>query len=365
MIASVSARACARLALAVSVGLAACSTSNRGAFYQDDGPGRGPPTDIARIPDAQPRDEPLRRAANRPYLVFGKRFTPMTERRPFKQRGEASWYGRKFHGRKTAIGERYDMYAMTAAHPTLPLPSFVRVTNLSNGRQVVVRVNDRGPFLNDRIIDLSWTAAAKLGYERDGHAQVEVELVMPGADAAPMVAAVAPETATNDAAGEPSAPVSAASSVDAERVDVVPAGATAVAAPQAGAGGERPADAANRVVVPAANVVLVNTDPQDAAVGVASDATQAGSGSTLQMETVVQGERLPARAPQGSSFSSARSSNATRPRPGRRSSPCAFPGSASALRFIRRISASRSSPGPTSPRSTPVPPWRACVPHRI
>ena len=112
--------------------------------------------------------------------MLGQDFVPYQELKPYKARGIGSWYGRKFHGQKTSIGEVYDMFAMTAAHPTLPLPSYARVTNLANGRTVVVRVNDRGPFLHGRLIDLSYAAAWKLGYIGSGSAQVEVESVMPG-----------------------------------------------------------------------------------------------------------------------------------------------------------------------------------------
>jgi rare lipoprotein A len=154
--------------------------SRPGGYYLDDGPGDGPPPDLGRIPDAQPRVEPLHRAANSPYVVFGRQYVPERSVRPFRQRGTASWYGRRFHGNPTSSGERYDMYAMTAAHPTLPIPSYARVTNVANGRSVVVRINDRGPFLHGRIIDLSYAAAAKLGYVEQGSAVVEVETVVPG-----------------------------------------------------------------------------------------------------------------------------------------------------------------------------------------
>ncbi len=148
-----------------------------GGYYKDDGPSDYIPDNIDAIPDAVPRIEPLHRPALRPYTVMGQSFVPMTELRPFSQRGHASWYGRRFHGNPTSIGEPYDMFAMTAAHPTLPIPSYVRVTNLANGRSVVVRVNDRGPFLRGRIIDLSYTAAHRLGYINSGSAHVEVETI--------------------------------------------------------------------------------------------------------------------------------------------------------------------------------------------
>jgi rare lipoprotein A len=151
-----------------------------GAYYQDDGPPPTPPEVFLNAPDAQPRSEPLHRFANRPYVVLSKEYVPMTSLAPLREQGVASWYGRKFHGQKTATGELYDLYAMTAAHPTAPLPSYARVTNLENRRSVIVRINDRGPFLHNRIIDLSYAAAAKLGYAAKGSARVEVELLVPG-----------------------------------------------------------------------------------------------------------------------------------------------------------------------------------------
>lgn len=170
-------------ALVAALALAACSTAppRGGAYYKDDGPGANPPPDLDRIADAQPRAEPLNRAANRPYEVFGKKYVPLVAVQPFRQRGIASWYGRRFNGQPTSSGERYDMYAMTAAHPVLPIPSYARVTNLANGRSVVVRINDRGPFHSGRIIDLSYAAAHKLGYVAAGSALVEVESIVPGA----------------------------------------------------------------------------------------------------------------------------------------------------------------------------------------
>ena len=150
-----------------------------GGYYQDDGPGRNPPANLDQIPDASPRWEPLHRFANRPYTVLGRDYVPSTELKPYRERGTASWYGRKFHQQKTSMGETYDMYAMTAAPPTLPLPSYARVTNLANGKSVIVRVNDRGPFLHGRIIDLSFAAAQRLGYANQGSARVEVESLVP------------------------------------------------------------------------------------------------------------------------------------------------------------------------------------------
>jgi rare lipoprotein A len=162
-----------------------------GGYYKDDGPGAEIPANLDDIPDATPRQEPLHRGANRPYTVLGKNYVPQTLIKPFRQEGVASWYGKKFHGQKTSIGESYDMFAMTAAHPTLPLPSYARVTNPASGKSVVVRVNDRGPFHAGRVIDLSYTAAHKLGYIESGSSKVIIETIVPGADLPP----VAPSTA--------------------------------------------------------------------------------------------------------------------------------------------------------------------------
>lgn len=156
------------------------SVRKGGGYYLDDGPGDNPPPDLHLIPDAIPRDEPLRPANMRPYVALGKSYTPKTSHESYRERGIASWYGRRYHGQKTASGEIYDMYGMTAAHTTLPLPSYVRVTNIANGKSIVVRVNDRGPFLSDRLIDLSYTAAYKLDVLDGGSGWVEVENILPG-----------------------------------------------------------------------------------------------------------------------------------------------------------------------------------------
>lgn len=163
-----------------------------GGYYLDDGPGDNPPADLHLIPDATPREEPLRASTMRPYSALGKRYKPMTRHERYKTRGMASWYGRRYHGQKTASGEIYDMYAMTAAHPTLPIPSYVRVTSMANGKSVVVRVNDRGPFLSSRLIDLSYTAAYKLDVLGGGSGLVEVESIVPGTDSFTRLATAAP-----------------------------------------------------------------------------------------------------------------------------------------------------------------------------
>ena len=152
-------------------------TPQRAPAAGADGPGTDPPAGLAGRPDAEPRIEPIRLGgANKPYQVLGRSYVPETRDVPFRERGLASWYGRKFHGRMTSSGEPYDMYAMTAAHPTLPIPSYARIRNPANGREVLVRINDRGPFVAGRIVDLSYTAALKLDLLR-GVAPVELERI--------------------------------------------------------------------------------------------------------------------------------------------------------------------------------------------
>ncbi len=175
----------------------------RGGYYLNDGPGDNPPPNLEQIPDAVPKREPLHRGAMRPYTVMGKNYTPMTRLAPYKARGTATWYGRRYHGQKTSSGEIYDMYQMTAAHTTLPIPSYARVTNLATNKSIVVRINDRGPFHSDRLIDLSYTAAYKLRLLGGGQALVEVETILP--DAAPVAGAggAAGSAAAPEAAPEP------------------------------------------------------------------------------------------------------------------------------------------------------------------
>lgn len=151
--------------------------SARGGYLEGDGPGQNVPANLDATPDAVPKAEPLHRYANRQYAALGKTYTPLAAPGNYKERGIASWYGRKFHGQRTSSGEVYDMYGMTAAHPTLPIPSYARVTHLATGKSVVVRVNDRGPFLHGRIVDLSYVAAHKLGIVGNGSGEVEVESI--------------------------------------------------------------------------------------------------------------------------------------------------------------------------------------------
>ncbi len=138
------------------------------------------PPDVADVPDAEPVEEPLSKYGNKsPYTVLGETYKIMPTAKGFTQTGKASWYGTKFHGLRTSSGEKYDMYKMTAAHRNLPLPSYVRVTNVSNGKSVIVKVNDRGPFHSDRIMDLSYAAAARLDYLKAGTATVRIEAIDP------------------------------------------------------------------------------------------------------------------------------------------------------------------------------------------
>ena len=155
------------------------AATRRGGYHLDDGPDAQIPEGLLNTPDAEPSVEPFAKGPLKPYSIFEKTYIPITDQRPFVQRGRGSWYGKKFHGQRTASGEIYNMYKMTAAHPTLPIPSYVRVTNLRNGKQVIVRVNDRGPFHSERIIDLSYTAALKLGYINSGSSELEVERLLP------------------------------------------------------------------------------------------------------------------------------------------------------------------------------------------
>ena len=164
--------------LAAALSGCASTGSNNGKYFDRDGPPstvsawRASSTGTMKI-----KVEPANKWANRSYKVMGQSFTPMTGDKPFTQTGTASWYGKQFHGKKTAIGEIYDMYAMTAAHPTMELPSYAKVTNLANGRSVIVRVNDRGPFIGGRAIDMSYAAAVKLGYQKKGTTRVKIERI--------------------------------------------------------------------------------------------------------------------------------------------------------------------------------------------
>lgn len=180
--------------------LAACSGNKQKASTRSDAPynpndgryehdkdfGPSEDVDLSHVPDAVPRYETRTIAGNKnPYTVLGKTYHLIEDESAYRERGYASWYGNKFNGHNTSNGERYDMYAMTGAHKTLPIPSYVRVTNLDNGKSVVVRINDRGPFHKGRVIDLSYAAAQRIGIHKTGTGRVEVEIALPG-DAAPI-----------------------------------------------------------------------------------------------------------------------------------------------------------------------------------
>jgi rare lipoprotein A len=238
--------------------LAGCASGPRGGAGRD-GADANPPAGLGQVPDAEPRVEPIRGSGgtSKPYTVLGRSYVPITDDRPFRESGLASWYGRKFHAQSTASGEPYDMYAMTAAHKTLPLPSYVRVRNPANGREAIVRVNDRGPFHDDRVIDLSYTAALKLDLLR-GVAPVEIERltnedIRTGAwrrGDAPVLAqqaAPAAAVAATDGVAVPAAltaPVVATSRYDAMEVAALPPMTLPAAAPvQQAAPAARPAAA--------------------------------------------------------------------------------------------------------------------------
>jgi rare lipoprotein A len=221
----------ALLCTVVCISLAGCSLARRQPKSPPTAIPSGsnvpsPPPDVVAIPDAVPRAEPRGRRGNPPfYEVFGKRYYVMAESDGWVERGTASWYGPGFHAASTSLGERYDMYAMTAAHKTLPIPCYAEVTNLRNGRKVVVRINDRGPFVGDRIIDLSYTAAAKLDMLLAGTAPVEVRVISPGAPGSavpPSMPAAPPPAVLPTAAVMPPPPAPAVTVVNA------PAGAAAM-----------------------------------------------------------------------------------------------------------------------------------------
>ena len=251
--------------------------------------------DIDQIPEPEVRDEPHSRYGNRsPYTVLGKTYRVLDNAEGYDEIGTASFYGNKFHGRRTSNLEVYDMYAFTAAHKTLPLPSFARVTNLANGRSVVVRVNDRGPFHDGRIIDLSYAAAVKLGVDRAGTARVEVQGLMPGEDARVGYDAVASASATTvpappSAAAAKPAPLSSGAGDDegnevvAEPLPPTPIDRLVAALPvAAAAASERPPMATAPGPAAPPPIATIAAPPIDAAAP--ADATR-GGGLTFQVAT--------------------------------------------------------------------------------
>ena len=225
------------LCLAIAAGMTACFSAPPRREIPSTAPPpppaeRPPPPDS--VPDMVPRNEPRSRNGNPPfYDVMGKRYFVLSSSVGYVERGVASWYGPGFHKVRTSTGEPYDMYAMTAAHKTLPLPAYVRVTNLQNGRSIVVRVNDRGPFVGNRIIDLSYTAASKLDMLRNGTAMVEVRTLEAAVVGAPLTAALAAPPPTPPVAAAPGAAPSAA-----------PTAAPLIATPITGADAPPPSPAA-------------------------------------------------------------------------------------------------------------------------
>lgn len=206
------------------------STQKGGGYYLDDGPGDATGIDFDSIPDAQLKTEKPLVSSNKPYQALGKRYVPMTSYAPYTKQGIASWYGKRYHGRKTSSGEVYDMYGMSAAHTTLPIPSYVRVVNPANGKAVIVRVNDRGPFKNDRLIDLSYAAAYKLGLVANGSGKVEVTAIDTSPEALKKaaninIAKVEPSTTSNaqtdNSVTTSSIITSAASSPDTNNASIV------------------------------------------------------------------------------------------------------------------------------------------------
>jgi len=252
------------LMIVVAAMVAGCSSTGHkrgGGYYSNDGPGDDIPANIEAIPDAVPRVEPYASGANRPYVVFGKRYVPDTSDSPFKQRGIASWYGKKFHGNSTSIGESYDMYAMTAAHPTLPIPSYARVTSAINGKSIIVRVNDRGPFHDNRIMDLSYVAAYKLGIIGPGSGEVTVERILP-AEARQMAAAAAAGGAV--AAGTPAVTPALAPANTAEGDAPVIAPSASIPVPLAPAAAAAPGGGRTAALPPSTSAAGAATIPPPA-----------------------------------------------------------------------------------------------------
>jgi rare lipoprotein A len=280
------------MSLAAAVGLCACSSApplpsrpHADSASSMAAPTAAPPPAPESVPDATPRIEPRARNGNPPfYEVFGKRYFVMSSSSGYVERGVASWYGPGFHKVQTSIGEPYDMYGMTAAHRTLPLPAYVRVTNLQNGRSVVVRVNDRGPFVGNRIIDLSYTAAAKLDMLRSGTAMVEVRSIDPGTAPRPAAVQVAAATAAPAAPAAPAA--TAASALAAVASALVPAAQADVPV----AGGAAPASAA-----PASAALFVQagafSDPANAR-RLAEKLRGGGYGNVFVRDDQIAGRRL-------------------------------------------------------------------------
>jgi rare lipoprotein A len=281
--------------MAAAFGLAGCiTTSSRTEHPTTEVPQSAPPPSVPQaVPDAVPRVEPRSRYGNPPfYSVFGKRYYVLSSSVAYVERGVASWYGPGFHKVKTSIGEVYDMYGMTAAHKTLPLPAYVRVTNLQNGRSVVVRVNDRGPFVGNRIIDLSYTAASRLDMLRNGTAMVEVRALDPTApreQGAPLqsVAPMAPTGQAGAAAssGATTANLASANGVSASTAPGVAAPATV---PGSNAAAAAPATATRAVLFVQAGAFA---DPANAE-HLAAKLRGGGYGKILVRDDLIAGRKM-------------------------------------------------------------------------
>ena len=258
--------------------------SGRGGYYKDDGPGDNPPPGLELTLDAEPKVEPYSKSGNKPYVVFGKTYVPLIDDTPFSQTGTGSWYGKKFHGQKTSSGEPYDMYKMTAAHPTLPIPSYARITNLSNGKQVIVKINDRGPFHTNRIVDLSYTAALKLDYLGKGSSELLLERLLP-ADIEKMaenkknrvtetVAAASP-SASPSTSVQSSAPISAPPALTVTALPATAAASTVGSTAVGGVSAVKPDTAAFENLVASNSAAPVNPPPNMSAPVVSAAVTSA------------------------------------------------------------------------------------------
>jgi rare lipoprotein A len=278
------------LGLAVAVGLTACfSAPPRPTPTVPPVPVIAPPKPDS-IPEVIPRIEPRARSGNPPfYDVFGKRYYVLSSSVGYRERGVASWYGPGFHKVRTSIGEPYDMYGMSAAHKTLPLPAYVRVTNLQNGRSVVVRVNDRGPFVGNRIIDLSYSAAAKLDMLRNGTAMVEVRTIDPSAPPPVITASATPTPGAAPPAATALTIVAPAGSAPAGSAPAAGPAATApgTATPTAGPGVTSPAAAATALFVQAGAF----SDPANAE-RLADKLRGGGYGKVIVRDDQIAGRRM-------------------------------------------------------------------------
>lgn len=287
---------------------AGCSSNSSGYFQND-----GPPSAFGRIKALGSNNitikvEEPHKWANRPYTVLGKRYVPITGDKPMTQVGEASWYGKQFHGKKTSTGELYDMYELSAAHKTMELPSYARVTNLKNGRSVIVRVNDRGPFVDGRVIDLSYAAAVQLGYQKQGITQVRVERItmkdiaagrIPSTNASDIMLAKASTTASTKAPVKTTTKVAAASTASAGRSTSTSTSTSSSASTGVGAGAlvaagtaavvpstsRAPQSAASEKLNLSGEELAAADDPREPAVTISLTVEETGADEAQAMQT--------------------------------------------------------------------------------